>query len=502
MTSDRLFIGIDSGTQGTKAIIFSENRKKIIAEDYAGYDLIENQSGAREQDPEVWINACLKILRSVLSSPEVNSSLVTAIGVSGQQHGLVPLDEKGHVIRPAKLWCDTETEPQCKALTSAMGGTDQVIQSIGNSIAPGFTVSKILWLKENEPDNYDKLSTILLPHDYINYRLTGEKKTDHGDASGTAYYNIEKRTWAHEILNTIDPSGKLESCLPELISSEKPVGYLTDQIAESLNLPRGVIVSSGGGDNMMAAIGTGNVTSGVVTASLGTSGTIYAYSDSPVIDPKGEVAAFCSSSGGFLPLVCTMNVTVATELTRQLFGYDLEHFNTQARKSEPGSGGIILIPYFNGERTPALPSATASFHGLTPLNMTSPNMCRASMEGATLGLRYALEALKTCGISPEEIRITGGGAKSSLWRQITADILGYPVIPTMNPEAGALGAAIQAMWCLINETEGKTDLSTLTDTYIQLDHDKRCIPVQKNQSSYQNLYGRYLEINKALKPVY
>lgn len=502
MTHDQFFIGIDSGTQGTKAIAFSIKKKKIVARDYSGYALKENRYGGREQDPMVWINACRKVLTTIISSPEVDSHQIRAIGVSGQQHGLVPLDKHGNTIRPAKLWCDTQTESQCKTLTRVLGGHDKVIQIIGNRIAPGFTAPKLLWLKENEPQNYEKLTSILLPHDFINFWLTGEKKTEPGDASGTAYFNVPNRCWEKKILGAIDDSGKLDTCLPPIISSREPVGFISDNIAKSFNLSSGVVVSSGGGDNMMAAIGTGNVEPGVVTASLGTSGTIYAYSNAPVIDPKGEVAAFCSSSGGWLPLVCTMNVTVATELVRHLFEYDLEKFNMLAQQANPGADGIVLLPYFNGERTPALPQATASFHGLTPFNFTQRNLCRASMEGATLGLKYALEALKTCGISPKEIRLTGGGSKSSLWRQMTADILGYQVVPAMDSEAGALGAAIQAMWCWYNENHAKTGLKDLTDEYIRTNKKERCAPNPNNQNSYARIYEHYLTINDSMAPVF
>jgi sugar (pentulose or hexulose) kinase len=219
-----------------------------------------------------------------------------------------------------------------------------------------------------------------LPHDYINYWLTGEKKTEFGDASGTAYFDVKTRTWSDALLNAIDDSGKLQNCLPDLIPSDAPVGTVKTEIAEQFQLKSDILVSSGGGDNMMAAIGTGNVLPGIVTTSLGTSGTIYSFSDQPVIDPNGELAAFCSSSGGWLPLVCTMNVTVSTELTRDLLGRSLADLNQLAFSAPPGAQGILLLPYFNGERTPALPNAKAGFFGLTSTNFNAANIARSSMD--------------------------------------------------------------------------------------------------------------------------
>jgi sugar (pentulose or hexulose) kinase len=253
---------------------------------------------------------------------------------------------------------------------------------------------------------------------------------------------------------------------------------------------------------MMAAIGTGNVVSGIVTASLGTSGTIYSYSDQPVVDPNGELAAFCSSSGGWLPLVCTMNVTVSTELTRKLLGISVSGLNTAAAGSSPGAEGILLLPYFNGERTPAYPRATAVLFGLTSTNYTQANLARASMEGASLGLRYGLDVLKRQGITPSEIRLVGGGAKSPLWRRIIADIFNHPVVCPRSSEAGATGAALQAMWCHAEVHEGGVPLVELTDRFIELDESTRVDPDNSNVSRYNDVYQHYMTLNKAMEPLF
>jgi xylulokinase len=498
MGGRQLFIGIDSGTQGTKGIVLDLAMGDILAEAYAPHGLVEKDDGTREQDPAWWIAACDKVIRELVANPAVTAADIKGIGISGQQHGFVPLDKNGLVIRKAKLWCDTATTAQCDAISDAVGDPTDVVDAIGNSVAAGFTASKVRWLMDHEPENYDRLDTILLPHDYINFWLTGEKKTEFGDASGTAYFDVANRKWSDTLLNAIDPSGKLADCLPELIESDMPVGCVRPELAAKYGFGKEVLVASGGGDNMMAAIGTGNVKPGVVTASLGTSGTIYAYSDSPVIDPKGELAAFCSSSGGWLPLVCTMNVTVATELTKNLLGIDTRTLNRQAEQSCPGSNGVMVLPYFNGERTPALPNATASLHGLTSANFTPGNLCRAAMEGATFGLRYGLNVMKNLGVAPTGIRLVGGGANSPLWQQLVADIFGCPVVRPKTAEAGALGAAIQAIWCSMHYLGENIAITELADRYVAMDATSGATPNQKAVNLYNNLYEQYMALNDTL----
>lgn len=488
----RLLIGIDNGTQSTKCIVYSLDDARILASASAPHDLIERPDGTREQAPAWWTAAVAESLAKCLAHPDVDPRDVVAIGVSGQQHGFVPLDADGNVIRNARLWCDTATVAECDEITAAVGGDDAMCAEIGGRLAVGYTASKIRWMKTHEPDNYARLATVLLPHDYLNFWLTGRRVAESGDASGTGYFDVRKRAWFENVVNAIDPSGRLWQCLPELIDAREPVGTIRPEIADQFGLPRNVIVSSGGGDNMMAAIGTGNVVPGLVTASLGTSGTIYAYADAPVIDPAGEVAPFCSSTGGWLPLVCTMNVTVATELTRKLVGANVADYDALVAESAPGAGGMILVPYFNGERTPARPNARASLHGMASDNFTRANVCRAAMEGATMGLRYGLDALRRGGIAPAEILLTGGGSKSAVWRQLAANIFGCPIVCPESAEAGALGAALQAAWCYLNDTT----IADLTRTHIRLDESTRAEPDAKIVAEYDEVYAKYLELAK------
>lgn len=501
LKADQLFIGVDSGTQGVKTVVLSRKKKKVIADAYASHDLIETPAGGREQKPEWWVRAMEKTIRQVLGAASVKPHQVKAIAVSGQQHGLVPLDHDGEVIRPAKLWCDTETAPQCDMLTKRVGGQAAVIAAIGNQISAGFTAPKLLWMKEKEPQNFKRLHTILLPHDFLNFHLSGECKMEFGDASGTAFFDIRNRCWSQTLLRAIDAEQDLETFLPELIEADAPCGRLRPELADDWGLPHGVLVAAGGGDNMMAAIGTGNVLEGPITASLGTSGTIYAFSKTPVTDPQGELAGFCSSSGGWLPLVCTMNVTVATEQIRNLLGLDLEEFNGAVAEADPGAGGLLLLPYFNGERTPDLPLATASLTGMTPLNFTRENLARAAMEGATLGLRYGLSVMTRCGVQKDEIRLVGGGAKSPVWRQMVADMFDVPVVTMVEKEAAALGAALQAMWCHLSQAEGKSDIAQICADYVKADKDTQTKPDARTAAIYKDLYVRYLENDKVLRPL-
>ena len=290
-----LLIGIDSGTQSTKALVVEAKSGQVLGAASVGYDLIPNlPPGAKEQHPRTWLDATAKAIKGALKQAKAKAVEVVAIGVSGQQHGFVPLDKQGEVIRPAKLWCDTSTAAECDAITARLGGAKKTIAALGNAVLPGFTASKILWLKKHEPKNFAKLATVLLPHDYLNFWLTGERVMEYGDASGTALLNVRNRQWSADTLKAIDTS--LASKLPPLISSDQPAGRLQVSTAKLLGLNPGVLVSAGGGDNMMGAIGTGNTRQGIVTASFGTSGTIYACANQPVVDPAGEIAAFCDST--------------------------------------------------------------------------------------------------------------------------------------------------------------------------------------------------------------
>jgi xylulokinase len=449
-----------------------------------------------EQDPAVWIAAVESTITQVLQKLGPRCKEIAGIGVSGQQHGLVLLDAGDRVVRPAKLWCDTSTTAQCAELTTSLGGEAAVITLTGNAMLPGYTAPKILWVRQNEPQNWEKSVSVLLPHDYINWWLTGEKSMEFGDASGTALLDVRSRTWSQPVINAVAPN--LAAKLPPLRPSSEPAGTLRPELVAQWDLPSGVTVSSGGGDNMMGAIGTGNVQPGVMTASLGTSGTLYAFSNTPVVDPKGEIAAFCDSTGHWMPLACTMNVTLVTELTRKLFdGWNHERYDDEAATVPAGSDGLLLLPYLAGERTPNLPRGSGVLHGLTTRNLTPAHLARAAMEGVTLGLAYGLSRFQDLGVNPSEIRLTGGGSQSSFWRQLCADVFGVPTVCLSSSEGAALGAALQAAWSA-GKDHSMESLHTLSDRLVKLDESTRCLPDSEKHSHYNDLLHQANRLRSAL----
>lgn len=484
------FIGVDSGTQSTKAVLVDGDTGKVLGKASQGYGLIEGlPPGHMEQEPQVWARTMLAVIREAMDLSGVDCSQIKAIGVSGQQHGFVPLDERGLVIRPAKLWNDTSTAEECRILTEVLGGLDEITRLSGLPFLPGYTAPKILWLKRHEPENYARLAHVLLPHDYLNYMLTGNIVMEYGDASGTCLMDVRKREWSKKAIDALDP--ELRSRLPDLMPSDVLVGNLSEQAAHGLHLSKDVVVSAGGGDNMMGAIGTGNTSPGMVTVSLGTSGTVYAYSDKPVVDPRGEIAAFCDSTNGWLPLVCTMNVTVASEQVRNLFGMSHEALEKTINETEAGSGGVMFLPYLTGERTPSMPDSTGVYHGLNPGNFTKGNLTRAAVEGSTLGLNYGLERMRELGIQPTEIRLTGGGSKNPAWRQLCADVFNAEVVTLAESEGAAYGAALQALWAYMRSQGEGESITSIVERLVQVDESSRVKPMPANVQKYRELQVRH-----------
>lgn len=496
-----LIIGIDSGTQSTKTLVVNADTGEVLASASQSYELIPDLPvGAKEQRPDDWIKAVRETIVQALKKAGAEASEVKAIGVSGQQHGFVPLDREGKVIRPAKLWCDTSTAEECAELTDKLGGLKGAISELGNAILPGYTAGKILWLKKHEPENFARLATVLLPHDYINFYLTGRRVMEYGDASGTALLNVRTRQWSRRALQAID--GELPDKMPELIESDQPVGYLSAQTAELLGLNTSVLVSAGGGDNMMGAIGTGNTREGVITASFGTSGTIYACAGKPVIDPEGEIAAFCDSTNRWLPLLCTMNVTVATGMISDFFKLEIKDFDRLAAEAPAGSEGVLLVPYLEGERTPNVPDGTGVFFGINTRTMKPANLARAAMEGVTLGMNYGLLRLAELGVRPSQIRATGGGAHSPLWRQIMADIFNAEVVTLKVSEGAAYGAALQALWCWENHSGHSVKIQELSDRFVTLNTEERVSPRSENLSLYRDLQNLQNNLSISLRPAF
>ncbi len=498
------YLGIDSGTQSTKAIVLDLEAGVIAATGHQSYGLIEGlPPGHLEQHPQAWIDAVESCVAQCLDQLGADRGRIQGIGVSGQQHGLVALDAQDRPVRPAKLWCDTSTQAQCEEIAHEFGGQPGVIALAGNAMLPGYTIPKVLWMKQNEPENFAQTAAILLPHDYLNFWLSGVKRMEYGDASGMGILDVRTRQWSRELIDYIDP--RVHDLLPPLGSSRAVHGRLRPELAAKWGLGEDVVISAGGGDNMMGAIGTGNIKPGVITASFGTSGTLYGVAAEPVVDGQGEVAAFCDSTDQWLPLVCTMNVTVVTERVREMFGWDIRQLEAAVARAPQGADGVLFLPYLNGERTPNLPNGSGVLHGLRTGSMTPENLARAAVEGATLGLAYGLKRFRDLGMNPAEIRLTGGGSQSPVWRQLAADCFNAEVVTLSTSEGAALGAAIQAAYARANEDAAPgaeiVSYDTLCSRLVQLDESTRCHPDAGNAARYAEQLERQMELTGRLSQV-
>lgn len=490
-------VGIDLGTQSLKVLFYDFETKKVVASKSSALDLYQNDDGTAEQQAQWWTNALQEALGKIDAG--IRNSAI-AVAVSGQQHGFVPLSKAGEVLSAVKLWCDTSTTQECGEIMEAFGGPGRCLEEVGNLIVPGYTASKIRWLAKNHRSVYAEMESIMLPHDYLNFVLTGVRCMEMGDASGTGFLNIRERSWSAAMLRAIDPERDLTKCLPELHSEITAIGTILPEAADQFGLPAGIPVATGGGDNMMGAIGTGNVSAGKITMSLGTSGTVYAHSDQPAIDPDGDIAAFCSSDGAWLPLLCTMNCTVTTELMRHLLQSDLAAFEGQISQSPRGSEGVITLPFFNGERTPNLPRAKACILGLDSRNSKPENLLRSAVEGATFALRYGIDQLRSMDLKAQEIVLTGGGANSATWRQVVADVCDVPVTVLKQDEGASFGAALQAL-SIIEGGSGR-NLPQLAEEHLSRNEQRCCEPENSSVNFYQDSYQKYQRAVSTITQLY
>ncbi|NNC23375.1 xylulokinase [Salinisphaera sp. USBA-960] len=488
-----MYVGIDCGTQSTKVVLIDADNLAVVGEASAPHTLQSGDNGRREQSADEWIAAFETAFTEAVTNAGIDRRAIEAIGVSGQQHSLVAVDHDNRPVHPAKLWCDTETAPENAEIVDALGGTSGCLDQLGVVPQPGFTISKIAWLRRYRPEAYRRIDALLLPHDYINCYLTGERTSEDGDASGTGYFDTRTRQWAPDVLRVAAPELDPARVLPRLVAPDEPAGTVRYDVAERLGLGTDVTVAAGGGDNMMAAIGTGNIEAGTVTLSLGSSGTIFAHSDAPAIADNAGIANFCTSHGGWLPLACTMNVTAATQLVATAFNMATDDFSAAIASAPIGADGVIALPFFNGERVPPLPSATGNFDGLTPHNFNQANLCRATVEGATCGLVYGLDHMASLGVQPDELRLVGGGARNAVWRQIVADITNRPVVAPVVGEAAALGGAIQAAWCHQRQRGEAVTMKALADQAVRLDDQLACTPIESNVVAYRAIYQHYLD---------
>ena len=433
-----VLVGLDVGTGGARAVAVDEGGR-VVAEASSGYPLHSPRPGWSEQDPADWWGGAKEALGGVVS--EVGAAEVAGIGLTGQMHGSVFLDSSDEVIRPALLWNDQRTGAQCEEITRAVGA-ERLISIAGNPALTGFQAPKVVWLREEEPQNFERVARVLLPKDYVRLMLTGEYATDASDAAGTLLLDVRGRDWSGEILDALEIPA---AWMPAVHEGPESTGALRESVAEELGLVPGIPVAAGGGDNAAAAVGTGIVSSGLVNSSVGTSGVLFAHTLEFNPDPSGRLHAFCHAVPGAYHLMgVTLSAGGSLSWWRETVGGDFDDLVGAASEVPPGSEGLVFLPYLSGERTPHLdPAARGAFFGLTARHGVA-HMTRAVMEGVVFSLRDSLEIMRGLGVPVEDVRATGGGARSALWRQLQADIYGTPIRRTAADEGPAYGAALLA----------------------------------------------------------
>jgi xylulokinase len=490
----KYFIGVDTSTTATKALLMDESGRVLgVASNEYPYEI--PQPLWSEQDPALWWHATRLSIRQVITKTGVDASAIRGIGLTGQMHGLVLLNEKGEVLRPSILWNDQRTGPQCDVIRSKLG-RENLIQITGNDALTGFTAPKILWVQEHEPEIWERVRHILLPKDYVRYKLTGEFAIDRADGAGTILFDLARRDWSPEVLAALDIPAEY---LPKTYEGTDVTGVLLPSAANDLGLPAGIPIFGGGGDQAASAVGTGAVRAGVVSLSLGTSGVVFATTDGPVIEPDGRLHAFCHSVPGKWHLMGVM-LSAAGSLRwhRDTFapGMDYDTLLKPAADIPPGSDGLFFLPYLSGERTPHPdPLARAAFVGLT-VRHGFPHLTRAVLEGVSFGLRDSFELMKSAGLENiTQVRVTGGGVRSPLWRQILADVFGAEIVTVNTTEGAAYGAAL-----LAGTGAGVfSSVESACEATIQI--TGKTSP-GKNQDVYERLYPLYRDLYPALTPTF
>ena len=495
-------IGMDIGTSGTKALAM-DPKGIVLASALVEYPLHTPKPGWAEQDPADWKTAAFAALSSLAAQLGARAADVKGVGLTGQMHGSVFLDASASVLRNAILWCDQRTAAQCDAITEKVGAA-RLIDMVCNPALTGFTAPKILWLRENEPEVYEKVRKILLPKDYVRYLLTGEYATDVADASGTLLFDVKNRCWHTELMSLLDIDAGF---MPEAYEGTATTGRLTREASSLTGLPSGIPVIAGGGDQAAGGIGCGIVKTGVISSTVGTSGVVFAFSDKVTLDTQGRVHTFCHSvpgkwhvmgvmlsAGGslrwFRDALCPAEKAVAVETGRDPY----EYITGAAATVPPGSEGLLFLPYLSGERTPHKdPFAKGAFIGLS-LRHSRAHMARAVLEGVAYGMRDSLEIVRNMGISVNEVRASGGGARSPFWRQIQADVNQAPLVTINVDEGPAYGAALLATV----ETGLYGSIEQACDATIRV--VDTCTPDAGRAGVYDQWFREYQAAYKALAP--
>ncbi|MFK7845668.1 MAG: xylulokinase [Rhodothermales bacterium] len=488
-----LLIGLDSSTTATKALLM-DDKGKVLSIGVSEYDYDTPQPLWTEQAPSLWWEGTIKSVREALSKVDIDVNKIAGIGVTGQMHGLVLLDEHAHVLRPALLWNDQRTGHQCDTIRARIG-KEKLVSITGNDALTGFTAPKILWVQENEPDIYSKVRHILLPKDYVRYQLTGEFATDKAGAAGTLLFNIAARDWSPEVLDAlnIDPG-----VLPQTFEGTEVTGTLSAASAKLLGLPAGIPVMGGGGDQAAQAVGVGAVKERITALTLGTSGVIFASSNKPAIEPEGRLHGFCHAIPDRWHMMGVMlSAAGSLRWLRDTIAPETPFANLVADTEgiKPGSDGLIFLPYLTGERTPYPdPFARGAFVGLT-VRHTAQHMTQAVMEGVGFGLRDSFTLIEGSGLpQANQVRISGGGARSPEWRQILANILNAELVTVNTTEGAAYGTALLAgvgagIW---------PNAESAADEVIQITGSTS--PEEESREAYDAHYRLYRELYPALKP--
>lgn len=481
------FLGLDIGTGGSRAVLIDEIGTVLVSATVAHADFASPHIGWAEQDPDDWWRACVSAIRTVLQNTEASD--IGAISFSGQMHGSVFLDGSDRVLRPALLWCDQRTEKQCEEITDKIG-RQHLIELVCNPAVTGFTLPKLLWVRENEPEIWNQVKSVLLPKDYIRLRLSGDKASDVADSSGTLLFDVQNRKWSDEMLRAFDIDAAL---LPKVYESTEVTGSVSQFAADETGLKAGTPIVAGAGDNAAGAIGMGVTRPGTVSATIGTSGVVFGVTEQPRLDLKGRIHTLCHAIPGRWH---NTGVTLAAGLSLKWFrdnfggGKSFDELGNEAAKVPSGSEGAIWLPYLMGERTPHLdPNARAAFVGLTASH-TAAHLSRAVMEGVAFSLRDSFEIFKEAGADISSIRLGGGGAKSKIWRHIQADVYGQPVEILEADEGAAFGAAILAgvgvgAWGSVDEACEKT----IRVAEIVEPNYESVQMLDRNYAAYEQLYS-------------
>jgi xylulokinase len=492
-------LGIDVGTGGTRALVVDETGS-IIASATAEHEPFRSpQTGWAEQDARDWWRASKEAVRRVLSHPDVVADDIACVGFSGQMHGAVLLDESGEPLRPALIWCDQRTDEQCRDITERIGA-ERLIELVSNPALTNFTLTKLLWVREREPANWSRFRSLLLPKDYVRFRLTNERAIDVAEASGTLLLDVANRRWSDAMLDALEID---KSCLPALFESQEICGRVSADGAEATGLREGTPVVAGAGDQAAGAVGMGIVRPGAVSATIGTSGVVFAATDRPALDKRGRVHTFCHAvPGRWHVMGVTQSAGLSLRWFRDRFGvveasrekdaekrdpYDA--LSEEAATAPPGSDGVLWAPYLMGERTPHLdPRARAALVGLTASH-TRAHVVRAIMEGVAFSLRDTLTIFAEMDVPVETIRLGGGGARSSLWRQIQANIYGRAVEILAAEEGAAYGAALLAgvgsgLWRSVDEACAQ---AVRVDTSVEPDASAAAL-MNRSYAAYRALY--------------